>query len=103
MPASVGFSVGKGTVGDVAPGTPADRAGFAPGMAILAVGDAPYSYDALAAALGKTGTIPFVVSYKGAVRTLPFENATPLRYPHLERIPGKPNRLGELVRPRRQP
>ena len=103
LPASVGLALNGATISDVTPGSAADRAGLAAGATILTVGDRPFSTDALVTALGKVGSIPMVVQRKGVARTVTYESAAPLRYPHLEQIPGKPDRLADLIRPRRAP
>jgi predicted metalloprotease with PDZ domain len=103
---SVGFLVsGDGLVGDIVPGSPAAKAGLAPGMKLLAVNGRRFSPDGLKKAVAATNTITtgklellaengdffktHVIDYKGGAR-----------YPRLEKVEGKPDLLTEIVKPR---
>lgn len=84
---------------------PAFKAGLAVGMQVIAVnGDtatADRLSDAITAAKGSTAPITLIVKDGDHYRTVDFDYHDGLRYPHLERIPGTPDRLGALYAPRR--
>ena len=68
-------------------------------MKIISVNGTKYS-DALLTQAAKTGgTIDIVASYKDEVRSLKLQYAGGLRIPHLERMPGKPDRFDDLLKP----
>jgi predicted metalloprotease with PDZ domain len=94
----------RGDVVDVLDGSPAAQAGLAPYMHVLAVGGRRFSADALHAVLRATARttapIPFVVDDFGAVSTLAVVYHGGERYPHLIPIPGKPDLLTPIARPR---
>ncbi|CAN5145015.1 M61 family metallopeptidase [soil metagenome] len=84
---------------------PAFKAGLAIGMQIVAVnGDSASAErlsDAITAAKGTDKPIELIVKDGDHYRTVSFDYHDGLRYPHLERIPGAPDRLGDLYAPRR--
>jgi len=79
---------------------PAFKAGLAIGMSIVAVnGEAASASnltDAIKAAKDTTTPIELIVKDGDRYRTVSLDYHDGLRYPHLERIPGTPDRLGEL-------
>ncbi len=79
---------------------PAFKAGLAIGMSIVAVnGEAASASnltDAIKAAKDTTTPIELIVKDGDRYRTVSLDYHGGLRYPHLERIPGTPDRLGEL-------
>jgi predicted metalloprotease with PDZ domain len=79
---------------------PAFKAGLAIGMSIVAVnGDAASATnlsDAIKAANGTDAMIELIVKDGDRYRTVSLDYHDGLRYPHLERIPGTPDRLGDL-------
>jgi len=79
---------------------PAFTAGLAIGMSIVAVnGDAASATnlsDAITAARGTDAKIELIVKDGDRYRTVSFDYHDGLRYPHLERIPGTADRLGDL-------
>ncbi|NBW06852.1 MAG: M61 family peptidase [Caulobacteraceae bacterium] len=79
---------------------PAFKAGLAIGMSIVAVnGEAASAAnltDAIKAAKDTTTAIELIVKDGDRYRTVSLDYHGGLRYPHLERIPGTPDRLGEL-------
>jgi len=83
-------------------GSPAFKAGLAPGMILLAVNNRAWSGDvlkeAVTAAKGGQGTIDLLVRNYDTFQTARLDYHDGLRYPHLERIPAAPDRLGELLR-----
>jgi predicted metalloprotease with PDZ domain len=104
----VSFSLGlwikrDGVIADVVYGSPAYTAGLTPGMKITAVNGRKFDGDVLheeiRAAQGialwaEQGSFagPFTVEYRGGER-----------YPHLERIEGKPDVLSRILEPRTPP
>jgi len=88
---------------DVIPGLPAAQAGLSPGMKLLAVNGRKWAPEAVQAALraSKTATQPIeIVAEDGeSVRTFRADYHGGERYPHLERAPGKPDVLTEVIRP----
>jgi predicted metalloprotease with PDZ domain len=93
-----------GTVTDVIPGTPADRAGVAPGMKLLAVNGRRWSEPRLLDAVKATkasGRIELLLENEDYFRTCTLSYQGGLRYPRLERqTAGGPDRLTELLKPR---
>ena len=79
---------------------PAFKAGLAIGMSIIAVNGETASAanltDAIKAAKDTTTPIELIVKDGDRYRTVSLDYHGGLRYPHLERIPGTPDRLGEL-------
>jgi predicted metalloprotease with PDZ domain len=102
---SLGFTVNKeDVVREVLPDSPAGRAGMIPGEKLLGIGGHVYSARAADAALAeaKVGSLPIeVVAADGdALRTHRLDYHDGPRYPHLERIEGKPDVLSEILRAR---
>jgi len=99
----LGYSIGAivdddGTVDSVAWDSPAFRAGLAPGTRILTVEGASYSREALRLVTAKSkAVIGLETSADGERRSLKITHAGGLRYPHLERIAGTPDRLSALL------
>jgi predicted metalloprotease with PDZ domain len=103
---SLGFSVNKeGLVGEVRWDSPAFRAGIGPGMTPVAVDGRAYTAevleDAIKAAQGGARPIELLVKDFDRYRTLRLDYHDGLRYPHLERVAGTPDRLAEILAPRR--
>lgn len=104
---SLGLSLtGDGTVRAVVWDGPAFAAGLAPGDRIAAVdGVALDSVDVLTDAIKAARTDPapieLLVRNGSRYRTASIDYHGGLRYPHLEPIPGAPNRLGEILSPAR--
>jgi len=100
---SVGFTVGKdGTLGDVAWGGPAFKAGLASGVKIVAVNgnefDADLLKDAITAAKAG-GPIELIVKDQSQYRTVRIDWKGGLRYPHLVRDPSQPARRDDILAP----
>jgi len=93
-----------GTISDVHLGSPAQTAGFGPGMKLLTINQQPFSIDGLQQAIGaaKNTTAPIVctVDNTGVVTTLALSYHSGQQYPVLERIPGTEDRLLEIAAPR---
>lgn len=102
---SLGLSIGKdGRISDVRWDSPAFNAGVGTGMTVVAVNDHEYSKDVLTDAVKAAATdkapIRLLVKTFDQYRTIPVEWTGGLRYPHLERIPGKPDLLTAIFAPR---
>ncbi|HEY1191527.1 MAG TPA: hypothetical protein VGE74_28090 [Gemmata sp.] len=101
---SVGFSVGAdGLVGDTVPGSPAAKAGLAPGMKLIAVNGRRFSADGLRAAVSATksgGKLELLAESGDFFKTHPIDYKGGARYPRLERTEGKPDVLAELMKPK---
>ncbi|PMQ06835.1 hypothetical protein DyAD56_02875 [Dyella sp. AD56] len=103
---SLGVSMGKGgDIVDVLWDGPAFKAGLSPGMKVIAVNGKEYSGDAIkdavtAAAKDKNQPVELLVKNFDEYKTLRIDYHDGLKYPHLERITGKPDRLSELLKAR---
>ena len=87
-------------------GSPAFEAGLTSGWEVVAVNGRAASADAIAEAItaskGNTTPIEMMVKKDDRFRTIRFDYHDGLRYPHLERIEGTPDRLGDILAPRRR-
>jgi len=85
-------------------GSPTFAAGPVPGMTLLAVSGRAWSGDvlkeAVVAAKGGQGTIDLLAKNFDPFQTAKVAYRDGPRYPHLERIPGTPGRLADLLKPR---
>jgi predicted metalloprotease with PDZ domain len=100
---SLGLGVnGKGVVREVGWDSPAFKAGLAPGARIVEVEGAPFSMERLAAATSarRPAGILLDVESDGKVRSVRLQYDGGMRYPALERIHGRPDRLQQLLSPR---
>ena len=103
---SLGFGVTKeGLVGDVRWDSPAFDAGIAPGMTPVAVDGRAYTAelleDAIKAAKDGARPIELLVKDFDRYRTIRLDYHDGLRYPHLERTEGTPDRLSKILAARR--
>lgn len=103
---SLGFNVGKdGVIGEVRWDGPAFKAGIGPGMTPVAVDGRAYTAelleDAIKAAKGNSQPIELLVKDFDRYRTLRLDYHDGLRYPHLERVEGTPDRLTAIFAPRK--
>jgi predicted metalloprotease with PDZ domain len=103
---SLGLSLGKdGVIGDVRWDSPAFNAGIGSGTQVVAVNDVEYSKEALEDAVkaAKTGKDPIRLMVKefNRYRTVSIDYHGGLRYPHLERIEGKPDYLTPIFTARK--
>lgn len=103
---SLGLSIGKdGKVSDVRWDSPAFNAGIGSGTQIVAVDDVEYDKDALEEAIkaAKNGKQPIVLMVKefDRYRRISIDYHGGLRYPHLERIEGKPDYLTPIFTARK--
>ncbi len=101
---SIGLDVASdGRIGDVLIGSPSDKAKLGPGMQIIAVNGRQYSgsllNDAIRDATGNTNPISLIVANTGTYKVIGIDYHDGLRYPHLERVEGTPDRLDDILKP----
>ncbi|HYX41530.1 MAG TPA: hypothetical protein VE821_07525, partial [Pyrinomonadaceae bacterium] len=101
------FSLGlqlrpDGTINDIVPGEPAEAAGLSPGMKLIAVNSRRFSpeglHDAIRAAKMEREPIELLVENAEYYRTYKLNYHGGERYPHLERIAGRPDLLSEITK-----
>lgn len=100
---AVGLTIGKGgIVKTVSWNGPAFRAGFAPGARIDAVNGQAYRPELLDDLLKapKPAPLQLTTTMDGSTAIIVVSPEGPLRYPHLQRIGGTPDRLSALLAPR---
>jgi predicted metalloprotease with PDZ domain len=104
---SLGLTIanGDGRITDVVWGSPAFKAGLAPGMTLLAVNGRAWSAEVMKEAIVSakspaTATIDLLVRNSDTFQTARVDYHDGLRYPHLERIEGREDQLSALLRPR---
>jgi predicted metalloprotease with PDZ domain len=102
------FSIGvylreDGTVRDTILNSPAARAGFAPGMRVVAVNGRKFSSDvlkdAIAATTNSSAQLEFIIENAEYYKVLRVDYHGGAQYPHLERVEGKPALFDEIVKP----
>lgn len=106
----VRFSLGmqvrnsEGEVWDLIPGSPAAQAGIAPDMKLVAVNGRKWSPEILREAIrhAKNGNEPIELLFENVeyLRSYRVDYHGGERYPHLERIEGKPDVLAEIAKMR---
>lgn len=105
--ASLGLVVdgNSGRITDVRWDGPAFNAGVTPTSTIVAVNGRAYNHDELKEAItaAKGGTAPIELLLKDGTlfRSARIDYHDGLKYPHLERIEGTPDRLGAILAPRK--
>jgi predicted metalloprotease with PDZ domain len=100
LTASLGLQCGDdGLVKDVIVGSPADRAGVAPGVGIVAVNGFKFSGDRLRDALKAKAPVDLLVENAEFYRTLTVDYTAGERYPHLERDADKADALTAILTP----
>jgi len=96
-----------GHIDDVLVGSVSDKAGLGPGMQIVAVNGRQYTAsllsDAVASAKGTKEPIELIMVNTGYYKVVKIDYHDGLRFPHLERIQGTPDRLDDIVKPMTQP
>jgi predicted metalloprotease with PDZ domain len=102
--ASLGFTVQEsGSLGDVVPGSFAARSGLAPGAHIIAVNGRAFTIARLRAIVkasaSSTTPIELIVRNGDFFVTESIDYHGGERYPHLERVTGKPDRMEALTKP----
>ena len=101
---SLGVAVDdKGQVLDTILGSPAEKAGLAPGFTVVAVNGRAYSTSLLRAAIqeakDKGPAIELIVVNTGYYKTLRIDYHGGERYPDLQRVPNTPDRLDDILKP----
>jgi predicted metalloprotease with PDZ domain len=101
---SLGFSLGKdGKIHDVIVGSPAYQAGLGPGMTLVAVNERKWSpqilHDAVKAAKGSDQPTELLVENRQFFKTYSIAYHDGDKNPHLERIAGTPDILGDILKP----
>lgn len=104
---SLGFMMNKSNrITSVLWGGPAFEQGLTSGWEVVAVGGRAATADALkeavTAAKGSSEPIELILKNGDVFKTVRFDYHDGLRYPHLERIEGTPDRLGDILSPRRR-
>lgn len=103
---SLGLEAGaeNGVINEVVWNGPAFRAGLSRGQQIVAVNWRSYSpgvlRDAVRAAVAGAPPLELLIRSYDQYRIVRLDYQDGARYPHLERIAGRPDRLGALFRPR---
>ncbi|MFC5525372.1 M61 family metallopeptidase [Rhodanobacter ginsengisoli] len=103
---SIGLTLAKGGhINDVRWNGPAFKAGVSSGATLVAVDGQDYSSDvlkqAITAARASKAPIQLLLKYQGAYRTVPVDYHGGPQYPHLIRVKGTPDYLGEIIAPRK--
>ncbi len=103
--ASIGLSLGEhGEIRDVLVGSPAARAGVAPGSKLIAVDSYKYSPDllrtAIRAAVHTQKPIELLTENNDMFATFTVNYHEGEKYPHLERISGGNDVLSDIIAPR---
>lgn len=101
---SLGFALGsEGGIGDVLPGSPADRAGVFQGMTLVAVNGRAWSADLLRAAVRSAATnqapLSLLTVNQDYYQTYTLDYHGGEKYPVLERAPAKPDLLAAILKP----
>ena len=103
---SLGASIETdGNISDVLWDGPAFKAGLSPGMSVVAVNGHDFNGEALkdaitAAAKDKSRPVELLVKNYDEYSTLRIDYHDGLKYPHLQRVDGSPDRLAELWKAR---
>jgi predicted metalloprotease with PDZ domain len=101
---SLGMSIGTdGKVNDVIVGGLADKAGFGPGMQIIAVNGRGFAPLLLRAAIqkaqGNGPAMEFIVENTNYYKIIRMDYHGGERYPQLQRVQGTPARLDDILQP----
>ena len=104
---TLGLTVASdGHIEDVLVGSVSDKAGLGPGMQIMAVNGRQYSgsllSEAVTAAKDSKAPIELIVVNTGYYKVVKLDYHDGLRFPHLERIQGTPERLDQILKPMTQ-
>ncbi len=103
------YSVGlvlddKGLVGDIVPGSAAAKAGIAPGMQLVGVDGRAWTTnrmtDAIEDAQRTRAPVELLVQNDSFMQSIGVAYYDGPRYPSLERIPGTPDMLSQILAPR---
>ena len=101
---SLGLHIAEnGSIGDVLHDGISDKAGFGPGMKIIAVNGREYDPNILRAAIidakGTMQPIEFIVANTGFYKILKLDYHEGEKFPALQRLPNTPDRLDDILRP----
>jgi predicted metalloprotease with PDZ domain len=104
LSASLGFSVNEsGTIGDVVPNSVAAKSGLTPGSHVIAMNGRAYSTtrlrEVVKASAKETAPISMIVRNGEFFTTVSIDYHGGERYPHLERVTGKPDLMETLIKP----
>lgn len=102
---SIGLTLDDhGQINDVRWGGPAFKAGVSTGATLVAVNGEDFSTDALnnaiSAARDGKAPIKLLLKFQGGYRAVSVDYHGGLQYPHLVRVKGTPDYLGEIIAPR---
>jgi predicted metalloprotease with PDZ domain len=102
---SLGISVGReGEIYDVIHGSPAFNAGLGPGMKLIAINSRKYSSDVLRGALKSAHEtrqpIEVIAESSEVFKTYSIPYYDGEKIPHLERVEGQPDILGNILKPK---
>jgi predicted metalloprotease with PDZ domain len=102
---SIGMNLSaEGKVLDVIPDTAADKAGVGPGMKVVAVNGRRWDADRMRDAVKDTEktkeTLDLLIENGEFIKTYPLHYTEGAKFPRLERVEGKADRLGEILKPR---
>ncbi|MGC2297716.1 MAG: M61 family peptidase [Acidobacteriaceae bacterium] len=100
---SIGINVtSDGHIEDVLVGSAADKAKLGPGMQVVAVNGRQFTAqllsDAIRDAKGNSNPIELIVVNTGVYKVLGLDYHDGLKYPHLERVDGTPDRLDDILK-----
>ena len=90
---------GDGTIAEVVFGSPTYAAGLMPGMKITAVNGRKYAGDALREELRAKKPLDLGIEQGSFAGMFHIDYSDGERFPHLERIEGKPDVLSDILRP----
>ncbi len=99
---SLGLTIVNGQITAVVPGMPADQSGMAPTMKVIGVNGKKFSSNRLRDALADSISrkkVEFLIEEGDEFRTIAIPYASGLRYLELIRIDGKPDVLGNILKP----
>jgi predicted metalloprotease with PDZ domain len=104
---SLGLSVGSdGVISDVQWGGPAFKAGLTQGLTVVAVNGDAFDADKLKSAVTaalkpENPLVELLLKDGGRYKMVKIDYRGGLRYPRLEKIPGVPSRLDDILAPRK--
>jgi predicted metalloprotease with PDZ domain len=101
---SLGLSISDdSTISDVRPGSPADTAGLAPGMKLVAINGRHFNvarlHEAVAKSKTEKQTIELLVENGDYFRTIRIEYQGGERHPHLVRDESRPDIFAQIIKP----
>jgi predicted metalloprotease with PDZ domain len=101
---SLGLNAGpSGNIGDVIIGSPADKAGLAPGFKIIAVNGRAFTTELLRTAIkdavGKGPDIELIVENTGYFKTIKLNYHDGEKYPQFVRVDSIPDRMNDILKP----